>query len=158
MRIAIGTDHAGWPLKVEAVKWLADWGFEVDDVGAHGYDADDDYPDYSFAVAEAVASGRADRGVICCGSGVGATIAANKVPGARAAACHDSYSAHQGVEHDDMNVLCLGARVIGLEAAREALRAFVGARFSGEERHERRLAKVKAAEAAYLGAAPHGAE
>ena len=157
VRIAIGTDHAGWPLKNEAAGWLREWGFEVDDVGAHDYDPHDDYPDYAFAVAEAVADGRADRGVIFCGSGVGASIAANKAPGVRAATCHDSYSAHQGVEHDDMNVLCLGARVIGAEAAREALQAFVGARFSGEERHERRLAKVKAAEAAYLRAAPHGA-
>ncbi len=157
MRIVIGSDHAGLPLKKEAGEWLREWGFEVDDVGAHAYDPDDDYPDFSFAVAEAVAGGRADRGVIFCGSGVGASIAANKMPGVRAATCHDSYSAHQGVEHDDMNVLCLGARVIGLEPAREALQAFVGAWFSGEERHARRLAKVKAAEAAYLRAGAEGA-
>ena len=157
VRIVIGSDHAGLPLKNEAADWLRGWGFEVDDMGAHAYDPDDDYPDFSFAVAEAVVGGRADRGVIFCGSGVGASIAANKMPGVRAATCHDSYSAHQGVEHDDMNVLCLGARVIGAEAAREALQAFVRARFSGEERHARRLAKVKATEAAYLRTGAEGA-
>ena len=153
MRIVVASDHAGFPLKGPAVDWLKGWGFEVDDLGAYAYDPDDDYPDYAFAVAEAVAGGGA-RGVVFCGSGVGACIAANKVPGARAAVCHDSYSAHQGVEHDDMNVLCLGARVIGPEAAREALYAFVRASFTGEERHTRRLAKVKAAEAAYLRTGP----
>jgi len=116
-------------------------------MGARLYDPSDDYPDFALAVAQAVAAGQAERGIIVCGSGVGATVAANKVSGVRAATCHDTYSAHQGVEHDDMNVLCLGARVVGEEVARELAKAFLNARFSGEERHLRRLNKVKAAEA-----------
>ena len=147
MRIALAGDHAGLDVKNTVAGWLRDWGHEVTDLGAHAYDATDDYPDFAGAVAEAVAAGKAERGVIVCGSGVGSSIVANKVRGVRAATCHDTYSAHQGVEHDDMNVICLGGRVIGLETAREVLRAFLGARFSGEERHARRLKKVLAIEA-----------
>jgi ribose 5-phosphate isomerase B len=146
MQIAIGADHGGFELKNELAAQLEQAGHAVIDIGAHAYDAADDYPDFARQVAEAVASGQAERGVIVCGSGVGASIAANKIKGVRAALCHDTYSARQGVEHDDMNVLCLGARVIGVELARELLAAFVGAKFSGEERHVRRLNKVLAIE------------
>jgi ribose 5-phosphate isomerase B len=142
MRIAVGADHGGFELKKQLVEQLKLAGHSVDDVGAHAYDAKDDYPEFARKVAEAVASGEAERGLLVCGSGVGASIAANKIKGVRAALCHDTYSAHQGVEHDDMNVLCLGARIIGVELARELLDAFVKARFSGEERHVRRLNKV----------------
>jgi RpiB/LacA/LacB family sugar-phosphate isomerase len=119
------------------------------DVGAHSGSQPDDYPDFAEAVAEAVRSGRAERGILICGSGVGASVAANKIPGIRAGLCHDTYSAHQGVEHDDMNILVLGSRVIGLELARELARTFLAAQFSAEERHARRLAKVKAIEARF---------
>ena len=144
MRIAIGGDHGGFELKNTLAAQLKQAGHEVVDVGAHTYDASDDYPDFARLVAEAVASGQAERGLVVCGSGVGASIAANKVKGVRAALCHDTYSARQGVEHDDMNVLCLGARIVGVELARELARAFVGATFSGEDRHVRRLNKVLA--------------
>ncbi len=147
MRIALGTDHAGFELKKEIARLLTSWGHEVNDVGAHAYEAQDDYPDFALRVAEAVVTHKSERGVLVCGSGVGASIAANKIPGIRAAMCHDTYSAHQGVEHDDMNVLCIGARVIGPELAAEVLRGFLEARFTGEERHVRRLNKVKAIEA-----------
>ncbi len=146
MRIAIGADHGGFELKKTLAAQLKQAGHEVVDVGAHTYDASDDYPDFSRLVAEAVASGQAERGLLVCGSGVGASIAANKVKGVRAALCHDTYSARQGVEHDDMNVLCLGARIVGVELARELVRAFVGATFSAEDRHVRRLNKVLAME------------
>ena len=119
-------------------------------MGAYALDPDDDYPDYAKTVADAVASGEADRGLLVCGSGVGASIAASKVRGVRAAMCHDTYSAHQGVEHDDMNVLCMGARIIGIELAKEILDAFLRARFTEEERHVRRLGKVNAIEAAQM--------
>ena len=142
MRVALGADHGGFPLKGEVADLLRQAGHELLDLGAHSYDAGDDYPDFAKAVAEAVGEGRAERGVIICGSGVGASIAANKFRGVRAGLCHDTYSAHQGVEHDDMNVLCLGARIIGPATAFELVRAFLSARFSGEERHARRLAKV----------------
>jgi ribose 5-phosphate isomerase B len=112
------------------------------DLGAHTFDATDDYPDFAVAVAQAVATARAHRGIIICGSGVGASVAANKVPGVRAAVCHDMYSAHQGVEHDDMNILCLGSRIIGIEVAKELVTVFLSARYTKEERHERRLKKV----------------
>ena len=148
MRIALGTDHAGFELREKVARVLADLGHDVEDVGAHSYDPEDDYPDFARLVAGAVASGAADRGVLVCGSGVGASVAANKVAGVRAAMCHDTYSAHQGVEHDDMNVLCMGARVIGEELAREVVTSFLGAAFSGEERHVRRVAKIKAIESA----------
>jgi len=142
MRLAIGADHGGYDLKNDLVAHLRQLGHDVVDVGAHAHDAHDDYPDFAREVAEAVASGRVQRGIVVCGSGVGASIAANKVKGVRAAVCHDSYSAHQGVEHDDMNVLCLGARIVGVELARELARAFLSAKFSAEARHLRRLNKV----------------
>ncbi len=148
MRIAVGCDHAGFPLKAPLVDELKRHGQDVIDLGTNSTDAVD-YPDFAQKVAEAIMRGEADRGLIICGSGVGATIAANKVPGVRAAMCHDTYSARQGVEHDDMNVLCLGARVIGEELALDVVRSWLGAAFSGEERHARRLNKVKAIEARY---------
>ena len=154
MRIALGTDHAGFELRHKIALALADLGHEVEDVGAHVYDPQDDYPDFARLVAAAVAAGSAERGVLVCGSGVGASIAANKVVGVRAAMCHDTYSAHQGVEHDDMNVLCMGARVIGEELAREIVVSFLAAAFSGEERHVRRLEKIKAMESPQISAAP----
>ena len=146
MRIALGADHAGFEFKQQVSAILTSLGHEVDDVGAHRFDPLDDYPDFTRPVAEAVATGSADRGLLVCGSGVGSSIAANKVVGVRAAMCHDTYSAHQGVEHDDMNVLCLGTRVIGPELSRELVTAFLGARFSQEERHLRRLRKLHALE------------
>ena len=145
MRIAVGADHAGFALKEDLAAYLRELGHQVLDVGTHST-APVDYPDYAEAVGKAVLDGRAERAVLICGSGVGASVAANKLPGIRAGLCHDTYSAHQGVEHDDMNVLVMGSRVIGPELARELLRAFLGATFSGEERHRRRLAKVVALE------------
>jgi ribose 5-phosphate isomerase B len=142
MRIAIGTDHGRFPLKVPIVDCLAAAGHEVLDLGAYNMDPGDDYPDYVKAVGKAVLRGEAERGIILCGSGVGACVAANKLSGIRASLCHDTYSAHQSVEHDNINVLCLGARVIGLALALELVQAFIGATFSREERHRRRLAKV----------------
>ncbi|HEV2419232.1 MAG TPA: ribose 5-phosphate isomerase B [Terriglobia bacterium] len=148
MRVVLGSDHAGFDLKQNLDVFIRDLGHEILDVGTNS-EAPVDYPDYSEAVGLAVKEGRADRGVLICGSGVGASVAANKVPGIRAGLCHDTYSAHQGVEHDDMNVLVMGARVIGDELARELVRAYLGAKFSGEERHKRRLAKVHVIEARY---------
>ena len=149
-RVALGGDHWGVSLKSDLMPWLQGEGYEVVDVGAHTLDPADDYPDYAEAVARAILSGQADRGVLICGSGVGACIAANKVPGVRACLCHDIYSAHQGVEHDDMNILCLGTRIIGVELAKELVSAFLKPVFTGEERHQRRLNKVKAIEARAL--------
>ncbi|MER3458456.1 MAG: ribose 5-phosphate isomerase B [Chloroflexota bacterium] len=151
MRIALGADHGGFALKGEIAQMLADGGHEVIDLGAHTFNPADDYPDFAYAVALAVQRGEAERGILICGSGVGASVAANKLPGIRAGLCHDTYSAHQGVEHDNINILCLGARVIGPELARELIRAFLAARFTGEERHVRRLAKVAAIERRALG-------
>ena len=145
MIIAVGFDHAGFALKARIVHELEHAGHRVVDCGAFDT-TPSDYPDFARAVATTVVEGRADRGVLVCGSGVGASVAANKVPGARAALCHDTFSARQGVEDDDLNVLCLGARVIGVETAAEALRAFLGARFSNAERHCRRVAKIRAIE------------
>jgi ribose 5-phosphate isomerase B len=145
IRVALGVDHGGFSFKNELVTRLYEK-FEVVDLGARTFELDDDYPDFALAVAQAVASGQAHRGILVCGSGVGACIAANKVPGIRACLCHDTYSAHQGVEHDDMNILCLGARVIGPELAEELAMAFLEAEFSGEARHCRRLEKVLAIE------------
>jgi len=142
MKIAIGTDHGGFSLKQAIVDELKKLGHTVVDCGASDYDAKDDYPDFARAVGAAVQRGDAERGIILCGSGVGASIAATKMRGIRAALCHDTYSAHQGVEHDNMNVLCLGARIIGDELARELVRAFVSARFDTSERFQRRLNKV----------------
>jgi len=150
MRIAIGADHAGFELKEDLAAHLRELEYEVVDVGTHSTDPVD-YPDYAEAVGRAVLEGQADRGVLVCGSGVGASVAANKLPGIRAGLCHDTYSAHQGVEHDDMNVLVMGGRVIGPELARELVRAFLGANYTGEERHRRRLEKVRALEKRYAG-------
>jgi RpiB/LacA/LacB family sugar-phosphate isomerase len=148
MRIVVGSDHAGYILKQEVGEALRQAGHEVLDVGTSST-APVDYPDSAEAVGKAVMDGRAEKGVLICGSGVGASVAASKLPGIRAAVCHDTYSAHQGVEHDDMNVLVLGGRIVGPALAIELVRAFVAARFSGEERHVRRLAKVKALETRY---------
>ena len=145
LRVALGADHGGFSLKNELVTRLHET-FEVLDLGSRTFDRDDDYPDFALAVAQVVASGQAQRGILVCGSGVGACIAANKVRGARACLCHDTYSAHQGVEHDDMNILCLGARVVGTELAGELVDAFLKVNFSGEARHRRRLEKVLAIE------------
>jgi len=146
MRVAVGSDHGGFALKNEIARMLAGAGHDILDVGAHAFDPADDYPDFARAVGLAVRRGEAERGILICGSGVGASVAANKLAGIRAGLCHDTYSAHQGVEHDNINVLCLGARVIGSELAYELVRAFISARFSGEERHMRRLAKIAAIE------------
>ncbi len=150
MRIVLGADHAGFELKQDLLPYLRGLGHEVMDVGARSGTQPDDYPDFAEAVGMAVRNNRADRGVLVCGSGVGASVAANKIPEIRAGLCHDSYSAHQGVEHDDMNVLVLGSRVIASELAHELVRHFLGATFSGEERHARRLEKVKKLEANFL--------
>ncbi len=144
--IALGADHGGFALKADLAPWLKSQGYEVLDLGAHNLDPADDYPDFAEATAQAVVSGRAERGILICGSGVGASVAANKVPGVRACVCHDVYSAHQGVEHDELNVLCLGARIIGVELAKDLVTTFLMARFTGEERHNRRLDKVAAIE------------
>lgn len=149
MRVAIAADHAGFSLKGELIPELERLGHQVLDLGTFSSDPVD-YPDYAEAIGAALMEKRAGRGVLICGSGVGASVAANKHPGIRAGICHDSYSAHQGVEHDDMNVLVLGARVIGPALARELVRDFLAARFSGEERHVRRLEKVKAIERRYM--------
>jgi len=142
MRIAVGADHGGYPLNERVIDELRASGHEITDFGTHDGSVPDDYPDYSLAVGRAVESGQAEIGLIICGRGVGASVAANKLRGVRAALCGDTYSAHQSREHDDCNVLCLGARVVGVELALEIVRAFVAARFTGEERHRRRLAKV----------------
>lgn len=146
MRIAVAADHAGVPLMDPIIAQVRSLGHEVLDLGTHDPTKPDDYPDYAKAIGEALQAGRCERGVLICGSGVGATVAANKMIGIRACMCHDTYSAHQGVEHDDMNVLCLGARVIGPELAHELVHAFLGARFTNEERHRRRLEKILAIE------------
>jgi len=142
MTIVIGCDHAGYALKNTLLEMLRGEGHSVSDLKPD-FDPKDDYPDSAAAVARAVASRSAERGIIVCGSGVGASVAANKIRGARAGLCHDTYSARQGVEHDDINVLCLGARVVGDALAGELVRAFLGARFSGQERHARRLKKIR---------------
>jgi ribose 5-phosphate isomerase B len=141
MIIALGCDHGGFPLKARIRAVIEAAGGAVVDCGTDS-DCSVDYPDYALKVGETILAGRADRGVLLCGSGVGISVAANKIPGIRAGVCHDTYSAHQGVEHDDMNVLCLGARIVGEELAAEIVHAFLSARFSQEERHQRRLHKV----------------
>jgi ribose 5-phosphate isomerase B len=148
MKVVIGSDHAGFQLKNAMGDLLRSMGNDVLDVGAFNENPSD-YPDFAEAVGRAVLDGKAERGVLICGSGVGASVAANKLPGIRAGMCHDTYSAHQGVEHDDINVLVLGSRVIGVALAQDLVRAFLGAKFSNEERHVRRLDKVKALEAKY---------
>ena len=146
MKIAIASDHAGFPLKQCLADYLKDLGHKVDDLGTDSPDVSVDYPDFAAKTALAVTHGKAARGIVVCGSGVGACVAANKFNGVRAAICHDTYSAHQGVEHDDMNILCLGARVIGPALAQEIVQAFVGAVFSNEVRHVRRLDKIRSFE------------
>jgi ribose 5-phosphate isomerase B len=145
MRIGIAADHGGFALKEQVASELQDKGHEVIDFGARKLVPEDDYPDYILPLAKAVADGRVERGIGICGSGVGACIAANKIRGARAGLCHDNFSAHQGVEDDDMNLLCLGSRVVGPSLARELIDTFLAARFSHAERHERRVAKVAVA-------------
>jgi ribose 5-phosphate isomerase B len=142
MLIAVGCDHAGFPLKAHTIEQIRAAGHDVLDCGATELIPGDDYPDYALAVAQAVRAGRAERGIVVCGSGVGVSVAANKVPGIRACMCHDTFSARQGVEDDSMNVLCLGARVIGPELASDVIKAYLAAKFSGAARHQRRLDKV----------------
>jgi ribose 5-phosphate isomerase B len=146
MKVALAGDHAGFPLK-QMIKdeLVRDGRFEVLDLGTHDTQPSD-YPDAAEAIGRALSDGKAERGIVVCGSGVGVTVAANKIPGVRAGLCHDHYSAHQGVEHDDMNVLCLGARIIGQAPALEIVKSFLSARFTREERHQRRLDKVNAIE------------
>jgi ribose 5-phosphate isomerase B len=146
VKIAIASDHGGFELKNFLVSWMKEQNLEVADLGNDVYDPKDDYPDFAITLAKYVASGEADKGIVICGSGVGACIAANKVKNARAGLCHDTYSAHQGVEHDNMNVLCLGARIVGTELAKELAEAFLKASFINEERFLRRLEKVESLE------------
>jgi ribose 5-phosphate isomerase B len=146
MKLTIGADHAGYEMKQQLSEFVEKLGHSVHDVGTFEPEKPDDYPDYAILVAEDIRSGQAERGILVCGSGVGVSVAANKFKGIRAGLCHDHYSAHQGVEHDDMNVLVLGSRIIGPMLAQDAVEAFLKARFSGEERHVRRLNKVKGIE------------
>ena len=147
MKVAIGADHGGYELKSDIAKLLESLGHEVIDQGAHEFDPEDDFPDFAAPVAASVQAGKAERGIIICGSGVGATITANKFPGVRAGLCHDTYSAGQGVQHDDMNVLCLGARGVGVALAADLVKSFINARLeSNEPRFQRRLDKVTAIE------------
>jgi len=148
MNVVIGADHAGFLLKQELLGFLEDLGYDVQDVGTHSEDPAD-YPDIAESLAQVILRGDAHRGILVCGSGVGASVAANKIPGIRAGLCHDAYSAHQGVEHDDVNVLVLGARVLGVELAKELSRGFLSACFSGEDRHSRRVEKIRALEDRY---------
>lgn len=143
VRVAIAADHAGFEFKNELGKHIREVGHEVVDLGAHVFDPQDDYPDFAALAARAVSDASVERAVLICGSGVGASIAANKVKGARAGLCHDTYSAHQGVEHDNMNILVLGSRTIGPALAEDLVKTFLGATFSGDARHVRRLEKVK---------------
>jgi ribose 5-phosphate isomerase B len=146
MRIAIGADHGGYPLNERVISELEATAHEILDFGTHVGSRPDEYPDYAIKVGQAIRDNQADIGILICGSGVGASVAANKLTGIRAALCGDTYSAHQSREHDDCNVLCLGARVTGEELALEIVRAFIAARFTGEERHRRRLEKIAAIE------------
>lgn len=140
--VALAADHGGFVLKSGLASWLKSQGFEVIDLGASVFDDKDDYPDYAEKLAEFVAGGKAERGLLVCGSGVGASIAANKIFGARACICHDTYSAHQGVEHDNLNILCLGGRVIGIELAKELVAAFLKAEYRNEGQYKRRVDKI----------------
>jgi ribose 5-phosphate isomerase B len=157
MRYAVASDHAGYPLKATTLAALRELGHEPLDLGVDGPEPSD-YPDAARSVAEALRCARADRGILLCGSGVGASVAASKFPGVRAAVCHDTYSARQGVEHDDLNVLCIGTRVVGPELAMELVRAFAGAAFAGKERFMRRLAKVEAIEREFASAGVDGVD
>jgi ribose 5-phosphate isomerase B len=143
VKIAIASDHGGFELKKFLVNWLNEKNYDVLDLGNHVYDKEDDYPDFADKLAKAVSKGDAERGIVICGSGVGACVTANKTKGIRASICHDTYSAHQGVEHDNMNVLCLGARIIGDEVAKELATAFLSAKYINEGRFKRRLEKVE---------------
>jgi len=154
-KVAVGCDHAGFPLKKTIVECLQQEGHNVLDMGTNSEEACD-YPDFALAVAESIRDGKAELGVVVCGSGVGASVAINKVPGVRGAVCHDTFSAHQGREDDDTNVLCLGARIVGQSLATEILRSWLHARFSGAERHVRRLNKVLAIEKKYMNDGPVG--
>ncbi len=145
MRVALAADHAGFSLKTKIAAYLEEAGFEILDLGTHNEEPVD-YPDFARAIGKVLQEEKAERGILVCGSGVGACVAANKMSTIRAGLCHDTYSAHQGVEHDDINVLCLGARVIGEELAKELVSAFLAVCFTGEERHRRRLDKIKAME------------
>ena len=149
MNLVVASDHGGFPLKGRILDELRQWGHQAEDLGAFSDEPLDDYPDYSRAVAEAVLQGRAERAILLCGSGAGACVAANKFRGIRASTCHDSFSARQCVEDDNVNVMCLGARVVGPDLAVDLVRIYVAARFSGAERHRRRLAKVAAFEAEF---------
>jgi ribose 5-phosphate isomerase B len=146
MKVGVGADHGGFEMRNELARLLAREGYEVVDFGNELYDSNDDYPDFAIPLARAVARGDVHRGILVCGSGVGASVAANKVAGARAALCHDTYSAHQGVEDDNVNILCLGGRTTGVAVACDCARAFLNAEFSNAERHRRRLSKVLAVE------------
>lgn len=143
LKIAVAADHGGYDLKSKIIQWIKDEDIVVTDLGNHKFDPKDDYPDFAEALAIEISKGKADKGILICGSGIGACITANKIKGARASICHDTYSARQGVEHDDMNILCLGARVIGEELAKELVFSFLNAKFINEERFLRRLEKVK---------------
>jgi RpiB/LacA/LacB family sugar-phosphate isomerase len=142
MKVGVGADHGGFEMKEQLTRLLASEGHEVVDFGNKVYDTNDDYPDFAIPLARAVARGEVERGVLICGSGVGASVAANKIAGVRAALCHDDYSARQGVEDDNVNILCLGGRTTGIAVAWDCAKSFLGARFSGADRHRRRLAKV----------------
>ena len=142
MRISLTADHNGFELKKELLEYIKSLGHEAIDLGPYEYDSSDDYPDFAKIISTNVSQKETDRGIMICGSGVGASVAANKIKGTRAAVCHDIYSAHQGVEHDDMNLLCIGSRIIGIEVAKELVKAYIAAKYTGEERHSRRLSKV----------------
>ena len=142
MRNSLTADHNGFELKKELIEHIKFLGHEAIDLGPYEYESTDDYPDYAKIISDNVSKQETDRGIMICGSGVGASVAANKIKGTRAAVCHDIYSAHQGVEHDDMNLLCIGSKIIGVEIAKELVKAFIDAKYTGEERHSRRLNKV----------------
>ncbi len=149
MTIAIGADHGGFGLKIQIIEFLKKLGYKVNDLGTYSEEPAD-YPDYARVVSQEILFKKADRGILICGSGVGACVAANKFPGIRAAICHDTFSAHQGVEDDNINILCLGARVIGNELAKDVVKIWLSASFSGAERHRRRLSKVEEIEEEFL--------
>jgi ribose 5-phosphate isomerase B len=151
MRIVLGSDHAGFEMKQKLIEQVRGLGYEILDLGTDST-LPVDYPDFAEAVGEAVRNGEAQRGILICGSGIGASVAANKIPGVRAGLSHDCYSAHQGVEHDDMNVLVMGSRVIGMELARDIVKSYLSAKYTGEERHARRLEKVKNLERRFMTA------
>ena len=150
LAVAMGSDHAGFHLKEQLTLWVKTLGHHPIDVGAYVVDPKDDFPDFALEVSKRITEGQAAKGILLCGSGVGASIVANKIPGIRAAMCHDTYSAHQGVEHDDMNVLCLGARIIGVELAKELVASFLNSNFINETKYKRRLNKVLDIESTFI--------